>query len=283
MRLIAVVSAFFLLVCGMLQVSLCVSREIMLPEVYDERCEVSGWLMSEKFDGVRGYWDGEKMWSKNGKHLQPPDEFVRNLPAFALEGELWGGHNAFEKTVSIVMKEKAHDGWLHIRFAIFDVPKAPGNFTQRMEKARNWFAKYPAPYAFVIPQHPVRNAAHLQEELRRVLALGGEGLIVREPDAFYTGGRSAQILKVKEFQDAEAVVVGHLPGQGRNLGRLGALLVELPDGLQFKIGTGFSDEEREDPPPLNEIISFKYFGYHSSGIPRFPSFLRIRRDKELLQ
>jgi DNA ligase-1 len=283
MKLITVMSAFLLLVCGMLQVSFCISREMMLPEVYDEGCEVSDWLMSEKLDGVRGYWDGQKMWSKNGKDLQPPDEFVRGLPGFPLEGELWGGRNTFEKTVSIVMKEKAHNGWLELRFAIFDVPEVPDSFTQRMEKARDWFEKHPTPYAFVIPQLPVRNAVHLQEELQRVMELGGEGLIVREPDAFYTDGRSAQILKVKDFQDAEAVVVGHLPGQGRNQGRLGALLVELPNGLRFKIGTGFSDEERNDPPPLNELISFKYFGYHSSGIPRFPSFLRIRRDKDLLQ
>lgn len=267
MRLIIVAIAFILLICGMIPFSLC--REIMLPEVCNEKCEVSGWLMSEKFDGVRGYWDGEKMWSKNGKNLQPPDEFVRDFPGFPLEGELWGGHNTFEQTASIVLKEKAHDGWLKLRFAIFDVPEAPGTFVQRMEKARKWFEKHPAHYAFVIPQLPVRDAVHLQDELQRVLTRGGEGLIVREPDAIYVGGRSAQILKVKGFQDAEAVVVGHLPGQGRNLGRLGALLVELPNGLRFKIGTGFSDEERDDPPPLNETISFKYFGYHSSGIPRF--------------
>jgi DNA ligase-1 len=112
--------------------------------------------------------------------------------------------------------------------------------------------------------------------------LGGEGLIVREPDALYTGGRSTEILKVKDFQDAEAVVVGHLPGQGRNLGRLGALLVELPDGTRFKIGSGFRDEERANPPPIGEVITFKYFGYHQSGLPRFPSFVRIRRDKDLM-
>jgi DNA ligase-1 len=128
----------------------------------------------------------------------------------------------------------------------------------------------------------VRDGGDLQDELQRVQELGGEGLIVREPDALYTGGRSTQILKVKDFQDAEAVVVEHLPGQGRNTGRLGALLVELPDGTRFKIGSGFSDEERENPPPLGEVITFKYFGYHQSGIPRFPSFLRIRRDKDLL-
>jgi DNA ligase-1 len=257
-------------------------KEMMLPGVYAEGHDITGWLISEKLDGVRGYWDGKQLWSKNGKAFQPPAAFVRDLPDFALEGELWGGRGAFEKTASIVLKKEAHDGWLQLKFAIFDVPGMTGGFVLRLEKARDWFAEHPSPYAFVIPQVPVRDGGDLQDELQRVQELGGEGLIVREPDALYTGGRSTQILKVKDFQDAEAVVVEHLPGQGRNTGRLGALLVELPDGTRFKIGSGFSDEERENPPPIGEAITFKYFGYHQSGIPRFPSFLRIRRDKDLL-
>ena len=254
---------------------------MMLPGVYSEGRDISGWLMSEKLDGVRGYWDGRQLWSKNGKAFRPPAAFVKGLPGFAMEGELWGGRGTYEKTVSIVLKEKAHDGWLQLKFAIFDVPRATGGFTRRLEKARDWFALHPSAYAFVIPQTPVRDGEHLQQELRHIQELGGEGLIVRQPDALYTGGRSTEILKVKDYQDAEAIVVGHLPGQGRNLGRLGALLVELANGTRFKIGTGFSDEQREHPPPLGEVITFKYFGYHQSGIPRFPSFLRIRRDKNL--
>jgi DNA ligase-1 len=204
------------------------------------------------------------------------------LPDFPLEGELWGGRDTFDNTVSIVLKEEAHDGWLQLKFAIFDVPRARGDFSRRLEKAREWFAGHPSPHAFVIAQTPIRDEEHLRQELHRVEALGGEGLIVRKPDALYTAGRSTEILKVKEFQDAEAVVVAHLPGKGRNLGKLGALLVELPDGTRFKIGTGFNDEERKNPPPVGEVITFKYLGYHRSGIPRFPSFLRIRRDKDLM-
>jgi DNA ligase-1 len=258
------------------------SPEMMLPGVYAEGDDIAGWLFSEKLDGVRGYWDGEKLWSKNGKQLQPPPAFIMGLPDFALEGELWGGRGSFEKTLSIVLKKEAHGGWLQLKFAIFDVPKATGAFTLRLKKAQDWFAEHPSLYAFVIPQLPLRHGAHLQQELQRVQDLGGEGLIVRDPTALYTGGRSTQILKVKEFQDAEAVVVDHLPGQGRNLGRLGALLVELPNGTRFKIGTGFTDGQRDSPPSLGEVITFKYFGYHLSGIPRFPSFLRIRGDKDLL-
>ncbi len=274
----------FLLLCWLLPAASLqsASPEMMLPGVYAETDDIAGWLFSEKLDGVRGYWDGEKLWSKNGKELQPPAAFVGGLPDFALEGELWGGRGTFEKTLSIVLKKEAHAGWLQLKFAIFDVPKARGAFTLRLKKAEDWFAEHPSPYVFVIPQMPVRHGAHLQQELQRVQDLGGEGLIVRDPAALYTGGRSTQILKVKEFQDAEAVVVEHLPGQGRNLGRLGALLVELPNGIRFKIGSGFTDGQRDSPPPLGEVITFKYFGYHSSGIPRFPSFLRIRGDKDLL-
>jgi DNA ligase-1 len=62
------------------------------------------------------------------------------------------------------------------------------------------------------------------------------------------------------------------------LGRLGSLLVELADGTRFKIGTGFSVAERETPPPIGAVVTFKYYGFYPSGIPKFPSFLRIRYD-----
>jgi DNA ligase-1 len=133
----------------------------------------------------------------------------------------------------------------------------------------------------VIPQLEVRDSDHLQQELNRVEALGGEGLIVRRPETYYKSGRSSDILKVKNYQDSEARVLAHLPGKGRNRGRLGALLVALDDGRQFRIGTGLSDAEREAPPPVGELITFKYYGTYPSGIPRFPSFLRVRGDQGL--
>lgn len=250
--------------------------DIMLPQVYSEGIDVSGWLMSEKLDGVRGYWDGQQMLSKNGNRLYPPAAFTRNLPPFPLEGELWGGRGTFEKTVSIVKKQQPHDGWLELKFAIFDVPRTPGGFLQRLQRATDWFKKHPSRFAFVIVQKPVRDPDELKVELKRMEALGGEGLIVRKPDALYTTGRSREILKVKSYLDTEAVVIAHIQGTGRNLGRMGSLLVELPDATQFKIGTGFSDAQRDNPPPVGATITFKYYGLYASGIPKFPSFLRIR-------
>ncbi len=140
----------------------------MLPRVYREQTDISGWLMSEKLDGVRGYWDGKRLLSKNGKIFFPPPEFTTQLPGFELEGELWGGRGTFEQTASIVTRLQPHDGWLQLKFAIFDVPQVSGNFVTRIAKANTWFTSHPSDYAFVIPQISVRDQTELQLELKRM-------------------------------------------------------------------------------------------------------------------
>ncbi len=251
--------------------------DIMLAEVYEDNVDVSDWLMSEKFDGVRGYWDGERLLSKNGNDLNPPEAFVKNFPDFPVEGEIWGGRGTFEKTISIVKKDEANNGWLDLKFAIFDLPESGGGFEERLKIARRWFDENPSEYAFIIVHKSVGSKERLKEELQRVEQLGGEGLILRKPGSLYSSGRSGEVLKVKSYYDMEAVVLEHIEGAGRNRGRMGSVLVELPDKTRFKIGTGFSDEERTNPPQIGSIITFKYYGYYKSGIPKFPSFLRIRK------
>jgi len=270
-----------LLFAGIFVVAPVQARESMLPKVYSEQIDIRGWLMSEKLDGVRGYWDGQQLFSKHGYPLNPPPEFIRELPDFPLEGELWGGRGTFAQTASIVKHKQPHQGWLQLKFAIFDVPAAPGGFVQRIKLAQDWFADHPSLYAFVIPQNIVPDREHLYRELQRIEKVGGEGLIVRKPDALYTAGRSVEILKVKSYQDDEATVIAHLPGKGRNAGRLGSLLVMLKDGTQFKLGSGFSDEERNNPPAIGTVITFKFYGKYPSGIPKFPAFLRVREDNSL--
>jgi len=270
-----------LLCCGLFTAGTAGAAEPMLPKVYTEQVDIGGWLMSEKLDGVRGYWDGQQLFSKSGRLLNPPLDFIANLPDFPVEGELWGGRGTFEQTVAIVLRKQAHEGWQQLKFAIFDVPNASGGFTQRIKIAQDWFIAHPSRYAFVISQTPVDDNDHLQHELRQIEHLGGEGLIVRNADALYASGRSSEVLKVKSFRDAEATVVAHYPGKGRHAGRLGSLLVKLDSGILFKIGAGFSDKERENPPAVGEIITFKFYGKYQSGVPKFPSFLRLRQDTML--
>jgi DNA ligase-1 len=275
--LVKIVTCLFIIFCSCLHSTGASALDLMLPQVYEENINISGWLVSEKLDGVRGYWDGKTLMSKNGNPFHPPAAFIQNFPAFALEGELWGGRGTFEQTISIVKKQNPHDGWLNLKFAIFDVPKSEGGFVQRLAKAKEWFSKNHSEHAFVIPQKTMQSKDVLKKELHRVESLGGEGLIVRRPDTIYSKGRSADILKVKSYHDTEAVVVGHIPGRGKNNGKLGSLQVQLPDGTKFKIGTGFSDKERAAPPPVGTTITFKYYGMYQSGIPKFPSFMRVRQ------
>jgi DNA ligase-1 len=118
----------------------------------------------------------------------------------------------------------------------------------------------------------------LREELVRVEALGGEGLMLRQPGSAYEVGRSMTLQKVKTFKDAEATVVDHQPGAGKHKGRLGALLVRLADGKEFAVGTGFTDKEREAPPAVGSVITFRYQELSDAGIPRFPSYVGVRID-----
>ena len=198
------------------------ASDVMLPLVYEGDIDFSDWLMSEKLDGVRGYWDGRRLLSKSGKPFDPPAAFTCNFPDFPVEGELWGGRNTFEKTIGIVKQQGPHDGWLELQFAIFDAPKVPGGFETRLGQAAKWFDEHPSEYAFVIEHRPVVSQKHLDSALQRIEKLGGEGIILRKRGSFYSPGRSRDILKVKSYDDTEAVVIAQLPGKGRNAGRMGA-------------------------------------------------------------
>jgi DNA ligase-1 len=123
-----------------------------------------------------------------------------------------------------------------------------------------------------------RSVEHLREELDRIDALGGEGLMLRQPGSRYEPGRSPTLLKVKRFHDAEAQVIEHQPGAGRHKGRLGALLVALPNGTTFSVGTGLTDAQRDNPPRLGSTITFRYQELSERGVPRFPSFVGVRSD-----
>ncbi len=103
-------------------------------------------------------------------------------------------------------------------------------------------------------------------------------MVLHRGGSLYRGERNNDLLKVKPYDDAEARVVGHVPGKGRHGGRLGALLVETPEGKRFKLGTGLTDAERENPPPVGSWVTYRYNGVNPSGLPRFARFMRIRDD-----
>jgi DNA ligase-1 len=255
---------------------------ILLAHKWELDHDPAGWWMSEKLDGVRAYWDGEAFVSRLGNRFFAPDWFVADLPADTLDGELWVERKKFSRAISIVRSGAGGDDWREVRYVVFDAPNAKGGFEDRAAHAQKVLARAAAPHASWHDHVPCTGFEHLRQELARVEALGGEGLMLRQPGSPYVIGRSTTLLKVKTFQDAEARVVGYAPGAGKHKGKVGALVAELPDGTRFNVGTGLSDAERSAPPGLGAVITVRYQELSEDGVPRFPSYVGERIDVELV-
>lgn len=255
------------------------SAPVLLAEAWDGVVDVSDWWLSEKLDGVRAYWDGTQFLSRQGNLYKAPDWFTAGLPAIPLDGELWLERKQFQRTVGIVRRMDQSDHWKQIRFVVFDAPAVKEPFESRIEQLARLVRESTPQFAVVHEQTRCRGIEHLKEELSRVEALGGEGVMLRQPGSLYVVGRSSTLLKVKTFHDADAVVIAHQPGAGRHKGRLGALQVRLADGTEFSVGTGFSDAQRQNPPVIGCTITFRYQELSDAGVPRFPSFVGVRNEE----
>ncbi len=251
---------------------------LLLAESWDSSADPTGWWLSEKLDGVRAYWDGRQFLSRQGNLFLAPEWFVAGFPAVPLDGELWIDRKKFQRTVSIVRRQDRSELWREITFVVFDAPALEKGFEQRLEFVQDCLRQTKPKRALAHEHTLCRGIEHLRQELTRLEALGAEGLMMRRPGSKYESGRSSTLLKVKSFQDAEARVLKHLEGAGRHKGRLGALFVELPDGTTFSVGTGFSDKERERPPAVGSLITFRFQELSEGGVPRFPSFVGMRQD-----
>lgn len=251
---------------------------VLLAQSWDGAQDLTGWWLSEKLDGVRAYWDGKQILSRLGNLFYAPAWFIEHLPPEPLDGELFVGRQRFQETVSIVRRQDGSDHWKQVRFVLFDAPEHDGAFEARIDRCQELVREIDSPYLQALDQQECRGVDHLKEELARVEGLGGEGIMARQPGSTYVRGRSFTLVKVKSFLDAEARVIGHQAGTGRHKGRLGSLHVELPDGTTFNVGTGFSDAQREDPPPVGSVINFRYQELSRDGVPRFPSYVGVRYD-----
>ena len=254
---------------------------LLLANVYraEADLDLDRYWVSEKLDGVRAYWDGRRLLSRSGNRFNAPPWFVEHFPRVPLDGELWMGRGTFERLSGAVRRQIPDDAeWRRIRFMVFDLPSSPATFDRRLQRLRETFRTIESSRIALVEQFRVADRDELMDVLNRVVEGGGEGLMLHRGSSLYAAGRTGDLLKLKVHEDAEAVVVGHLPGKGRLAGMLGALLVEMPDGRRFRLGTGFSDEERRNPPPLGATVTYKYYGKTRNGLPRFASFLRVRDE-----
>lgn len=270
---------FLLLTLLWLSPALAAPPPIMLATEYRSGLDVSQYWVSEKLDGVRGRWDGHKLVTRSGMPIDTPEWFTAGWPEGALDGELWIGRGRFDEVSGLVRAGAGDEqGWRRVRFMVFDLPGHGGPFNQRVERMRAMIPAAKVPWLQVIPQFRVTNANELEARLERMVKAGAEGLMLHRGQALYRAGRSDDLIKYKLYQDAEARVIGHAPGKGKYTGMLGALIVRLPNGRQFRLGSGFTDAQRACPPPVGSLVTYRYNGLTSKGLPRFARFQRIRTD-----
>jgi len=253
------------------------SPALQLLGVWPEGLDPAPFLVSEKYDGVRGVWDGETLRHRSGRRVSAPAWFTAQLPSTPLDGELWLGRGRFDELSGIVRREQPVDAeWRHVRYMVFELPGALDTFAKRARRIEAVVRHNGSPQLVAVDQAPVADRAALQQRLALTLAQGGEGLVLHRADAAYAAGRSDAILKLKPALDTEAVVVAHHPGRGKYAGLLGALEVRTPEGRQFLIGSGLSDALRHEPPPIGSVVTYRYRDLTRTGLPRFATFLRVQ-------
>lgn len=158
-------------------------------------------------DGVRAYWDGKRLLSKQGKELNVPKKFTFGLPSgIELDGELWMGRGTYEKLVSILHSN--NQDWDKVQYHIFDFPSSKGNMSERMVQLKQIqlppqvHESVSKSLSYTYKAHAVDNSLcigreHLQEVLNTVSDSDGEGLMLSNPLSLHQLGCTDSILKVK--------------------------------------------------------------------------------------
>ena len=167
---------------------------LLLLKVYKDQ-NITGWVMSEKLDGIRAYWNGKNLLTRNGNIIHAPSWFTKEYPPFEIDGELWSKRKDFENISSIVRDKTPSDGWREIKHYIFEVPNAKGGLFERLKRVKS----YQNSIIKIIPQIFIKDKNHLQQFLIDIEAKKGEGVVVRDPKASYINKRTNKALKVKTF------------------------------------------------------------------------------------
>jgi DNA ligase 1 len=234
--------------------------------------DVTGYLASEKLDGIRALWVNGALYTRNGNQIAPPESWTAGLPRDqCLDGEVYlgRGNDNFNAVSGLVRSlNPNHPLWMTATYNVFDAPREPGGIETRLAAVPNALGAF----AIKVTMTRLRSPAHMEELKARMLADGAEGLILRAPDVGYVHGRTTTMLKVKEFQTLEATVVGY------NWPATRSLALEMPGGQSFSCTV--AQDVVDAPPPVGSSVTVKCFELTSNGVPRFPSFVGLRTDLE---
>jgi DNA ligase-1 len=240
---------------------------VMLAESFNKSMypRVMGWVVSEKYDGVRSLWYSGSLWTRNGNLIHAPSWFTADLPpAITLDGELWIGRGRFNEVSGLVRSLKSDDDrWRSVVFKVFDAPKSPGGLLERLKGFTD------TAYAQRVQYDSFQCEAELQALYDRIVDGGGEGLILRNPSSKYEHKRSHNMLKFKEMKETEATVCGYnFPGKT-------SIRCTIDDTNVFSVTVTAAVEA--NPPPIGALVTIQYFSI-TNGVPRFPVYKGVRSD-----
>lgn len=244
----------------------------------------NGYLMSEKLDGIRGIWEAGKFKTRQDNPIHIPSYFTYNFPSFKLDGELWIARAKFDEVSALIRSDNLGSSlWKSVTYNVFDVPNAceefklaPCTLSNRLKVLERYLQQNPNPYIKIIKQIPIKDQEHLKEFYKDIIFNKGEGVVIRKDLAPYEKGRSKNALKLKPYEDAECKVIAYTEDKGKFQGKIGALLCQMPNDRVIKIGSGLKDKDRENPPKIGSIVTYKFNGLTKNSLPRFPVFLHIR-------
>lgn len=251
---------------------------IPLPSEQTEGLLRSNYWVSEKLDGIRALWTGKYLLTRKGNQIFAPKWFTDGLPNDTVEGELWAGRGRFPFVQKTVLdRVPNNEAWSEIRFMLFELPNDSGGFKQRYRKLTQVVDTSLSQHVGLVEQAPLSSYNELFSLLEKTEELGGEGLMLQRVGEFNKS--RTKPIKIKKHIDSEGKVIDYKNGKGKYKGLVGALVLQLADGRLISIGSGLSDQMRENPPALGEMVTFRYNGYTSTGLPRFARFLRVRRPE----
>ena len=270
-------SVFYLILTLFCAVSQASVPQVQLAQTFQASTDINEYFISEKYDGIRAIWDGQQLKTRRGNVISAPSWFTEHLPNVWLDGELWSKRNDFEFISQTVRDRVPNDAdWRKISYMIFDAPDFNHPFSERYEHYLELVNQIDQPFIVAVEQRELSSNRQLQQLLKTMTAQGAEGLMLQRKSGTFIAGRNDNLIKLKPYMDAEAHVIAHVPGKGKYHQQLGALLVRTRQGVEFKIGTGFSDMERKNPPKIGDEVTFRYHGKTKNGVPRFASYLRTR-------
>lgn len=250
----------------------------MLANSYVEGVLVADYWVSEKYDGVRGYWDGKQLRSRSGRVISTPTWFTQGWPVEVMDGELWLGRERFDETSGLLRRKDglSDPAWQAMQYRVFDMPQQAVVFDQRLRHLQHTITQLNQPWVIAVPQRRVQSHEDLHTLLLKWVGEGAEGVMLHHVDGHYRAGRSPYLLKYKVHHDMDADVIGYRPGAGQWQGFVGALVVRLDDGQELALGSGLTRALREHPPAIGARVTLRYTGLTSTGLPRFARFLRER-------